>query len=304
MKNRIYEALDEIKAENKLKQDTYAFLQNKINRKKKVAFKRFAVAFASVILLFIAGLFSHNLYFAETAFIDIDVNPSIELSLNRFDCVIDVYAYNEDGREVLDNINIKNKSYKDALKILIDQMVEMGYLSDSGFFTATLQIKDGTNEKEWLDSLKIYIDPVLQSQNRMVEQDIFAVDSNTKTHAHKQNLTPAKYLAILELQVVDPTATFDRCRDHTINEIKQQTHEHMNGGHGNENSGHESESGHESVSGNENGANGHDNTQNTESHQQSGNEPDQAPITNHDTNNSKSEKSGEHDFEKQHGNGH
>ena len=235
LKNRIYDAFDPIKAEDKLKQDTYVFLQNRINRKKKTAFKRFAVSFAAAAILLFAGLFSYHVYFTETAFIDIEVNPSIELSLNRFERIINVYAYNDDGREVLNNVNIKNASYKDALKILIDKMIEMGYLSDSKLFSATLQINGGESEKELLDALKTQIDSIFQSQSETLEQDIFVVDSDTKTHAHEQNLTPVKYLAILELQSVDPTATFDSCRNHSIGEIKKQTRSHMNGGHGNQN---------------------------------------------------------------------
>jgi hypothetical protein len=105
-------------------------------------------------------------------------------------------------------------------------------MSKSQLFTATLQMKNDASERGLLDALRSSVDSALQSQNTFVEQDIFAVDSDTKTHAHQHGLTPAKYLAILELQAVDPTATFDNCRSHSIDEIKQQTHEHMNGEHG------------------------------------------------------------------------
>ena len=109
MKNRVYDAFDHIKAEDRLKQNTYAFLQKRMSRKKNVAVRRFSLAFASIVGLCVAGLISYSLYFTEIAFVDIDVNPSIELSLNRFDRVVDVYAYNDDGQEILDNVSIKNK---------------------------------------------------------------------------------------------------------------------------------------------------------------------------------------------------
>lgn len=239
MENRIYDALDEIKAEEKLKQNTCAFLQEKVYQKRKAPYKRFSAVLASIIIFFIAGLTSYNFYFTETAFVDIDVNPSIELTLNRLDRVIGVYAYNDDGRQLLDAVNIKHKSYKEALKMLIDKMAEFGYINDSGLFTATLQVPNGNNEKELLDLLKVYIDSALQADNTVMTQDIFSVASDIKSDSHHLNLTPAKYLAILELQQLDPTATFDSCRDHTISEIKQQVHDHMNGGEHDNSNGHD-----------------------------------------------------------------
>ncbi|MDR3053589.1 MAG: hypothetical protein LBU48_07000 [Coriobacteriales bacterium] len=300
MRNRVYDAFSHIKAEDSLKQNTYAFLQKRISRKKNVTVRRLALAFASVVVLCAAGLFSYNLYFTEIAFVDIDVNPSIELSLNRFDRVVDVYAYNDDGQEVLNNVNIKNKSYRDALKILLDEMIERGYLSDSGLITVTLQMKNDTNVKELLSALRASVDSVLQAENQTVEQNIFAVDSNTKNHAHEQNLTPAKYLAILELQSVDPTATFESCRDHTISEIRQQTHAHANESHGNEGDGHESElaSSSDSTSGSssggsqdhsspdsEHGSIEHESTKGTENYNQNKNGHEQPPTTNRTTDN-------------------
>ena len=44
--------------------------------------------------------------------------------------------------------------------------------------------------------------------------------------AHDHNLSPAKYLAITQLQEVDPSASYDRCAEHSISEIKELTKEH------------------------------------------------------------------------------
>jgi hypothetical protein len=218
-----------------------AFLQKKAYRKqKRTSSWRFAVVAASLAILLFAGLSSYRFYFTESSYMDIDVNPSIELTINRFDRVIGVYAYNEDGQKVLDQVDLRHRSYKDALRALIDKMTELGYIEGSGLFTATLQTKGGDVEKEKLDALKAYIDYVLQTDGQAIRRSVFSVDSTTKSNAHEQNLTPAKYLAILELQKFDFSATFDNCRNHSISEIEQQIHNHRNdSGHGDGNdSGH------------------------------------------------------------------
>lgn len=269
MNNKFQNALKEVKAEEQLKESTYAFLQNKVYMKKKrVTYKRFALALAAFTIILFIGIFSYNLYFSKTAYIDIDVNPSIELTLNRFDRVIGAHAYNDDGQKLLDAVDIQHMTYKEALGILIDQMAEKGYLQDTSLFTATLQMVNGDNEAQLLDALKAYLDSVLQGNEETLKEDIFIVDSDTKSHSHSQNLTPAKYLAILELQAYDPTATFESCRDHSISDIKQQTHRHMNrGNHQNNNSDeyHSDDTSEHATSSGKHGGNSHDSSDNSQS---------------------------------------
>ena len=265
MKNKIYNAFNDIKAEENLKQDTLAYLQGKINKKNKLNVKRFAVAFASVFLIFFAGALSYNLYFTESAIVDIDVNPSIELTINRFNRIINVYAYNDDGNQILSAVNVKHKPYDEAVKILIDEMAKEGYIKEAGLFSATLRTDSDQDTR--LATLKTTIASSLQSHHNTFEMDVFAVDGDTKTHSHEQNITPAKYLAILELQAVDPTVTFETCKDHAINEIKQQTHDHANGSDNGDNEDHESGGENDDEHQTDNGSSNNNHTnQNEESH--------------------------------------
>jgi hypothetical protein len=161
---KLHGAFDAIEASDELKENTYTHLQKTVYAKpdehmEKVAPKskrrrplawRLAPAFASFILVAVVGFFSFNLYFEEVAAIDIDVNPSIELKLNRLDRVVGVYAYNEDGQKVLDAVDVRNMTYDEALRALIEQMVEMGYLDASGLFSATLQAAENAHEQDML----------------------------------------------------------------------------------------------------------------------------------------------------------
>src|SRR5699024_12320720 len=56
-------------------------------------------AIACLFLLFFGGRW---LFFTPTATISMDINPSIELNVNRFNQVIGVQSYNDDGEKLLD----------------------------------------------------------------------------------------------------------------------------------------------------------------------------------------------------------
>jgi hypothetical protein len=224
LKNRIHDAFHTIQAEESLKQDTLASLYKKMNQKQKRPVKKLAVSFAAFFLILFTGMLSYNFYFTESAYIDIDVNPSMELTLNRFNRVIDTRAYNDEANELLLAVDLKHKTYEEAVQLLIDKMIESGYLADDGLFTATLLA--ARNEDELLLSLQQVVDTSFTSHHVTLEKDVFAVDQATKTCSHEENLSPAKYLAILELKEVDPSATIENCKGHTISEIRQQTHAH------------------------------------------------------------------------------
>lgn len=224
MRNKLKRAFDAIQTEEQLKQNTLNRIKDKTKSSRPYQFRRIAAIACTVLLISFAGL-SYNQYYTASAYIDLDVNPSIELTMNRFGRIIDEYSYNEDGNVILSSIKLKHKSYNDALELLIAEIEEQGYIMDEGLLSATLQ-SNGNKAEEWLSGIQYTIDNSLSSHHSMIEKDIFAVDAETKELAHEHNVSPAKYTAILELQEVDSTASVEGCRDHSVDDIKEQIENH------------------------------------------------------------------------------
>ena len=67
---------------------------------------------------------------AETK-VTIDINPSIEFTVNRFDKVIGVKAYNETGEEFLQSLNINYCTTDEAISRIIAHAEQKGYLSSN-----------------------------------------------------------------------------------------------------------------------------------------------------------------------------
>lgn len=82
-------------------------------------------------------------YASPYTYVSIDVNPSIEFTLNRFDRVLKVDAVNEDGEDIINQIEPKelsNVSIQEAMIKTVDQIDTAGYLSgsdESGIVIAT-----------------------------------------------------------------------------------------------------------------------------------------------------------------------
>ena len=92
------------------------------------------IAAAAAALLIFSSAYDHNYLGAEAySYISVDVNPSIEYTLNRLDRVVAVEAVNEEAEAVVSALkeeNIKNKSIEEALAITEEVLSENGYLAD------------------------------------------------------------------------------------------------------------------------------------------------------------------------------
>jgi len=71
--------------------------------------KALGFALAACVALAALGFGGWNVYFTETAYINRELNPSIEIGVNRFDRVISENALNNDGQEVLDSVSPEGK---------------------------------------------------------------------------------------------------------------------------------------------------------------------------------------------------
>lgn len=82
-----------------------------------------------VIFALSIGIFYSIVTKAETK-VTIDINPSIEFTLNRFDKVIAIKAYNESGEEFLDGLNINYCTTEEAISRIISHAEQKGYFTE------------------------------------------------------------------------------------------------------------------------------------------------------------------------------
>ena len=240
MKNELHGSLDKIHADDDLKERTAHYLSMEINKRnasrKHPRFRLAFVCTAFLIFTVLGGL-AYYLNFTSIAYVDVDVNPSIGLTLNRFNRVIKTQAYNDAGTTILSDANIRFKTYNEATQILLDKIISNGYLFNDGLVSVTVQVNSDKKEADMLGLLNQVVNSSLLENHVAVQTDVFPVSSDVRIRAHEHHVTPAKYLAVSELQTVDPTVTLEGCAGSSIGEIKERTRVH-NGHHGGKNDHH------------------------------------------------------------------
>lgn len=218
---KIHDAIDSIHAEEALKRSTKAFLKSKI-APKPFHMKRIATVFASLALVLL-GLGSWNFYMTPVSAISVDVNPSIELGVNRFDRVVSVTGYNDDGAALAASVELKNLSYSDALDTLMSSDEMQPYRENDGLVSIT--VIGNTEQKS-------------EEMQRQIAACDFAASPNVEYRrgnredvkaAHDAGLSFGKYTAFQELQALDPTISTEDIRGLTMRQIRDRIEELSDG---------------------------------------------------------------------------
>lgn len=114
------------------------------------SYVKLAATAAAAVLLFATPAWA---YLTPYSYVSLDVNPSFEFSINRFDRVIEVKAVNADAEPIVEEISIeglKNKEIKEAVKAVLTELKDRGYIAegeDGGVVVATSSKSEEKNNK-------------------------------------------------------------------------------------------------------------------------------------------------------------
>ena len=189
-------ALDRIHAEEQLKERTRTYLAQQLVQQLTRRRTHWRPALASLCLLLMLALGSYWLFLVPTAFISIDLNPSLELSINRFDRVIAVQGYNDEGQAIADSLQLQYLDYRQALQELLDSQEIGSYLEQDAVLSMTVS---GQDSKQCGSILREVEGCAATHQNIHCH----AGDIELVSQAHAAGMSLGKYQAFLILQQIE-----------------------------------------------------------------------------------------------------
>ncbi|MEG2037053.1 MAG: hypothetical protein RRZ93_03605, partial [Ruthenibacterium sp.] len=159
---------------------------------------------AAILISFGLGVGSYA-YLSPDAYVSMDVNPSVEYTLNMFSRVLSVTAVNEDGAQLLQQINLKdfnNKTIDDAIRLTFAEIDKEGYFSageQGGIVIAT----SGKNQDR-AEKLAETLDEIVKTQCKESKKDVkvetLVADQKMLEEAKALGVTPGKLRLVRELQ--------------------------------------------------------------------------------------------------------
>ncbi len=170
-----------------------------LKRDKAAKFRKklvWATSAAAVICTFSVGAW---MFFSPYTYVSLDVNPSVEYSVNRFNLVLSAQGVNEDGEEILENLHLQYRSINNAIIVTVAEIESEGYFEgeEPGGVIIATSSEDEEGAEELADELEEEIDEELDED---VEVEALSVGKERVLEARALGITPGKLNLIEKLQ--------------------------------------------------------------------------------------------------------
>jgi hypothetical protein len=163
--------------------------------------KRLAMTAIAAALMLMFGI-SAWAYSTPYTYVSLDVNPSIEYSVNRFGRVLSAKAVDQDAVKILEKLQLKNQSIEDAVKDTVQQIDKEGYFQseDPGGIVLSTYSGNEQGAKKLATNLQETAEQEAGDAQTPVDVESVSVGYERVQEARRLGTTPGKLNLVEKLQ--------------------------------------------------------------------------------------------------------
>ncbi|MEG2215463.1 MAG: hypothetical protein RRY09_07595 [Oscillospiraceae bacterium] len=188
------------------------------------------IAVALILLACGLGIGAYSIM-APSSYVSMDVNPSIEYTLNTFDRVLSVNAVNEDGAQILQELNLKdfnNATIDEAIAMTLTKITEEGYFDGNakGGVVIATSGKEGGEAELLAEHLRYVVSEQCAANKQDVSVEALSVNQAQLDEAKALGVTPGKLILVQKLQAENPNAgeiSLDEWLKRSVKDIMAET---------------------------------------------------------------------------------
>lgn len=215
-------ALDTIKPDDDLVFKTELMLREKAHGNKPLLninplISKLSLTACLVLIVGSMIVSGYGYYQHPVNYLDIDINPSLELEINRFDRVVRVNYFNKDAENLIDEKLLRGCNPEEAVTLVLEAASESGYISEGK--TSVVSLASIGSVEGGSDSMLEKCSDTIKSQYEDVAVFSSTVSSELKEEADSALMSAGKMNLIKMLQVLDETATVEEYKDDSVNAI-------------------------------------------------------------------------------------
>ena len=184
------------------------------------------IAACLAVMLLGGGLFYQRAN-AVASVVSLDVNPSIELKVNRSEKVLVCTPLNEDAKAILADMgngaDLKGAKLDVAVNAIVGSLVRNGYLdSISSAIMISVEDKDTARAEKLQRELTSTVDGVLQtSESRAsVLTQTLTQDAAREQQARENNISTGRAALVNRVLAINPSLKFDALAKLSVEELK------------------------------------------------------------------------------------
>ncbi|PKM87740.1 MAG: hypothetical protein CVU87_08980 [Firmicutes bacterium HGW-Firmicutes-12] len=181
---------------------------------------------ASVALIFLIIPICLGILLPESqivvAYINVDINPSFELGINKKGNVVEVLGLNDDGEKILQNLELISIPIEEAMEILTTAAIQEKYLTSDKENTVLITVSSNEQLPRKVKNLENKVKRILQENNITAGADTIEVSEEIHKIAKEENISTGKYVLYMEAIEEGLDVSLDDLRgDSIINVVKE-----------------------------------------------------------------------------------
>ncbi len=189
--------LSAMKEREQEEQNRGRILERSYNKMKKtnVWMKWAGLAAVLALAVLVGALTLPSVFAGEGTVIAFDVNPSIEIEINKNEKVLDVDALNADAEIVLGEMDLEGLDLETALNAIVGSMVKNGYISaEQNSILISVKAKNSNIATALKEKLSGEIDTLLGENNILASVMVQEYQKNKENdkYAEEYKISPAK----------------------------------------------------------------------------------------------------------------
>ncbi len=211
-------------------------MEKKITKRNNSLIKKVTAIAAAVALVLTAGIIAYNAnWFGGKdvapganveAVIAFDVNPSLEIEIDKEETVVNVNCLNDDAKKVIGEMELVNVKLDVAVNAIVGSMLKNGYLSVERN-SILVSVKSGNHEKAEMLQKDISADIAAMLEAGNIEASVITQkydDDNGKAEENNISAAKAAFIEkILAAGLNDASGnayTYERLAAMSVNELK------------------------------------------------------------------------------------
>lgn len=186
----------------------------------------FSALAASIAIIFLFMSIWNFIFLPQSqmvvAYVNVDINPSIEFGINKKGNVVEVLGLNKDGEELLKDLELTGLPIEEAIEKTTLTAIEEKYLAPEKENAVLITVSSDVALPGKVKDLENEVKNVLRKNNITAEANTLSVPKELHEQAKEENISTGKYVLYMEAVEQGLDISLDDLREQSMKKAVEQ----------------------------------------------------------------------------------
>jgi len=177
---------------------------------------------ASLLIVFMSfALFRQAGLPQAAAYVSLDINPSLEMAVDKDLNVIDVQCFNDDAGSLIQPEELQGKNLYDAFEEVIKKAIEQNYIKpgEDNLIISTVSLSGTKPVQIDQEAVGQFLEKTVAANGYTGQVTVYSASDEIRTTAKSEGLSSGKYLVYQQLVKSGTQVSVDEVKKNSVREL-------------------------------------------------------------------------------------